>query len=382
MERKRAVELLIQEVDKIPHLKTLPHNNDEFRLWLKNVGNIVNEALDPDDRSKYHDASQFLSFIRSPHEEDLKQKDYINEIVRYEIVLKSIIQKYEILGTMGERDKGGEVENKVNKKEVMTFLKDKMGNIIGDLRVLSDKCNRDVDRKYPFNYEYYLEELNRIMVAVEQINPEAVKDMSLLEDAKNKGKTSGSMTGEQDAKLREISAVADKLLSRIHQTPNLEPPKVPSVRTEKNLISESKENWEAIEREFGITKRGFGRRINFVTDPFKRTIIFRDVEQAFALASSGFSKPAVILAGGVIEELLRLYLDFKGFKPIKKDFDGYIQTCEQEDLLKAGIFRLSDSVRHFRNLVHLSKEETKRHTISKSIAKGAVASIFTIANDF
>ena len=26
---------------------------------------------------------------------------------------------------------------------------------------------------------------------------------------------------------------------------------------------------------------------------------------------------AVILAGGVIEELLRLYLEYKGFKPIK-----------------------------------------------------------------
>jgi len=130
-----------------------------------------------------------------------------------------------------------------------------------------------------------------------------------------------------------------------------------------------------------ITKTSFGRKINFVSDSFRRKIIFRDVEQAFSLASSGFPKPAVILAGGVIEELLRLYLEYKGFKPIKNDFDGYIQTCEKEGLLKKGISRLSDSVRHFRNLVHLEKEETKRHTISKSNAKSAVASIFTIAND-
>jgi hypothetical protein len=115
---------------------------------------------------------------------------------------------------------------------------------------------------------------------------------------------------------------------------------------------------------------------------FRRTIIFRDVEQAFILASSGFSKPAVILAGGVIEEMLRLYLEHKQIKPINNSFDGYIQTCEQKGILKEGISRLSDSARHFRNLVHLSKEETKRHTISKSAAKGAVASIFTIANDF
>jgi hypothetical protein len=144
----------------------------------------------------------------------------------------------------------------------------------------------------------------------------------------------------------------------------------------------SKATWKAIESEFGITKTGFGRKINFITDAFKRTIIFRDVEQAFTLASSGFSKPAVILAGGVIEELLRLYLQYKQIKPIKDDFDGYIQTCQQKGLLEVGISRLSDSTRHFRNLVHLSKEKTKKDTTSKSKAKGAVASIFTIADDF
>jgi len=118
------------------------------------------------------------------------------------------------------------------------------------------------------------------------------------------------------------------------------------------------------------------------SDNFRRNIIFRDVENASQLASSGFSKPAVILEGGVIEELLRLYLEYKNISPISDNFDGYIKTCEQKGLLKVGISRLSDSARHFRNLVHLSKEESKRHTISKSTAKGAVASIFTIANDF
>ena len=260
--------------------------------------------------------------------------------------------------------------------------KDKTGNIVGDLRVLSGKCNRDVDRKYPFNYEYYLKELNRILVEVKQIQPETVEDIGLVEDAKNKSRAPGSMTGEQDAKLREISAVADKLLSRLHQTINTELPKGSTVRKEKNSISESKANWKAIEREFGITKRGFGRKINFISDNFRRNIIFRDVEHAFILASLSFAKPAVILAGGVIEELLRLYLEYKDITPINNSFDGYIQTCEQKGLLKAGISRLSDSARYFRNLVHLSKEETKRHTISKSTAKGAVASIFTIANDF
>lgn len=144
----------------------------------------------------------------------------------------------------------------------------------------------------------------------------------------------------------------------------------------------SKANWKAIESEFDITKTGFGRRINFITDSFKRTIIFRDVEQAFVLASLGFSKPAVILAGSVIEELLRLYLEYKNIPPLSNTFDGYIRTCEQHGLLKDSVSRLSHSVRQFRNLVHLSAEENKKHTLSKATAIGAVSSIFTIASDF
>jgi|SRR3972149_8762682 len=141
-------------------------------------------------------------------------------------------------------------------------------------------------------------------------------------------------------------------------------------------------NWKAIENEFGITKKSFGIKIKFITDPFKRIIIFRDVEQAFVLASLGFSKPAVILAGSVIEELLRLYLECKNVSPISDNFDGYIRTCEQHGLLKDSVSRLSHSVRQFRNLVHLSAEENKKHTLSKATAIGAVSSIFTIANDF
>jgi hypothetical protein len=144
----------------------------------------------------------------------------------------------------------------------------------------------------------------------------------------------------------------------------------------------SKENWEAIRREYDISKKDFGKKIKFVSDSFKRKIIFRDVEHAFVLASQGFPKPSLILAGGVIEELLRLYLEHKNIPVTSKNFVDYIKTCEQKGLLKSGISKLSDSVREFRNLVHLSREETNRYTISKATAKGAVSSIFTIANDF
>ncbi len=139
--------------------------------------------------------------------------------------------------------------------------------------------------------------------------------------------------------------------------------------------------WNDIQKDFDISKRAFGKKIGFVTNSFKRKIIFRDIQQGYILAASGFSKPAVILAGSVIEELLRIYLKSKGITPATKTFDSYIKACEAKRLLKSAIHRLTDSVRYFRNLVHLEKEDSARATISKATAKGAVASIFTIAND-
>ena len=143
-----------------------------------------------------------------------------------------------------------------------------------------------------------------------------------------------------------------------------------------------RETWRDIYEDYDVKKLTFAKNINFVTESYKRKAIFRDIEQAYILAKIGFSKPAVIPAGSVIEELLRLYLKSKNIKAISNTFDGYIKTCEQHGLLKGAISRLSDSVRHFRNLVHLEGEMTARHKISKATATSAVASIFIISNDF
>jgi hypothetical protein len=140
--------------------------------------------------------------------------------------------------------------------------------------------------------------------------------------------------------------------------------------------------WRAIETEYDESKRSFAKKINFVKDQFKRKVIFRDVEQAFLLAHHGFSKPSVVLAGGVIEELLRLYLESKNIRPARNNLDSYIKACEDNGLLKTAIHRLADSIRQFRNIVHLERESSSKYSISKATAKGAVSSVFTIANDF
>ncbi|MDR3596565.1 hypothetical protein [Clostridium sp.] len=140
--------------------------------------------------------------------------------------------------------------------------------------------------------------------------------------------------------------------------------------------------WITIHTEYEITKPEVEAKINFVPEEYKREIIFRDIEQSYLLVQQGFFKPAVILTGSVIEELLRLYLLAKSVKPENNSFDEYIKSCETNNLITKGIKGLTDSIRHFRNLVHLEKEDIPKRTITKANAKSAVASLFSIIHDF
>jgi hypothetical protein len=188
-------------------------------------------------------------------------------------------------------------------------------------------------------------------------------------------------------KFKNLEQTMEDFFIRHGSFLNMKNKKITSSPFQQNLGAsfgqqDSRDTWKDIQSNFDISKLTLAKKINFVTDKHKKGIILRDIEHAYILANLGFSKPAVILAGGVIEELLRLYLEHKKIRPPEDKFVEYVKTCEQNKLLKSGISKLSDSVRQFRNLIHLVNEKTKTHTISKSAAKGAVASIFTIANDF
>jgi len=179
-----------------------------------------------------------------------------------------------------------------------------------------------------------------------------------------------------------LKAALGRVCQSNHKTDKMKEQEKPEGSILMMSSRSSKENWESIRSEYGISKKDFGKKINFVSDSFKRKIIFRDIEHSFVLASQGFSKSALILAGGVIEELLKLYLEYNKIQTKNMRFVDYIKACDDNRLLKRRVSRLTDSIRDFRNLVHLDNEETKSHTVSKATAKGAVASIFTISNDF
>jgi len=140
--------------------------------------------------------------------------------------------------------------------------------------------------------------------------------------------------------------------------------------------------WQYIAEDFDTTKNEFGRKINFIKEPFKRKVIFRDVQHAYILWKIGLYKPSVILSGGVTEELLRLYLEYKKVKTKDNTFAEIIKLCEENKILMSAVHNLSSAIRHFRNFVHIAKEKDRKHSVSKPTATAALAAIFTIANDF
>lgn len=149
----------------------------------------------------------------------------------------------------------------------------------------------------------------------------------------------------------------------------------------KNKKTRADISWTLIKKELKIDKTTLSKRLNkFIKNDFKRGIILRDIGIAHSLLSFGFYKESVIISGGVIEEILRLFLLSKKIDS-KNTFNEYIKTCEQNSLLKSGISRLSDFLREFRNLVHLEREITKQDTVNLSVAKSAVFSIFTIIDE-
>ena len=251
------------------------------------------------------------------------------------------------------------------------------------------------------NIPDYTDEVNRIITVLKRELPDSFADVDVVTSLGTEWRNVKA-TGVQQSrdlaehlvqsKMTRLRNVAEKLAKRLDKistqsgtmteggNARAKRPNARALDAATDVVNVT-DVWHMIENDYGVSKKTFGKRINFVKDPFKRKVILRDIEQAYALARYGFNKPAVVLAGGVIEEILRLCLERKNIAPGRDDLNSYIEACFKEKLLKGATQRSADSVRQFRNIVHLKEESSPRHTISKATAKGAVASIFTIVND-
>jgi len=96
MNREKAIELLKHALTEIPTLRKLRHDNQEFELWRDRVRTVIKTALDSEDDKRF--VSYRPIHLRG-HSDDVYQEDYLKDLENYETALKSIIQKYELLGT-------------------------------------------------------------------------------------------------------------------------------------------------------------------------------------------------------------------------------------------------------------------------------------------
>ena len=103
IDEKRAIELLKEALSEIPHLKELRYDNQEFILWFDKVRDIIQVGLDENDRQRFP-SSRKVTITTSgdlPSDDDF-QRLHLIMLERYETVLQSIIQKYEMVGLEGE----------------------------------------------------------------------------------------------------------------------------------------------------------------------------------------------------------------------------------------------------------------------------------------
>lgn len=98
------------------------------------------------------------------------------------------------------------------------------------------------------------------------------------------------------------------------------------------------------------------------------------------MSQIGFDKSSIILAGGVIEEILLHLLQSKGCSVQGKKFFELINLAKQESIFEKSIHGLLDPLRDFRNLVHIEKER-KEFSADKAMAKTAISALFLIIKE-
>lgn len=100
MDKREAIELLKQCLNKVPKLRELHQDNQKFTLWFDNARNIIKAALTPDDLKRFSFAQPIFS--KDFHGGGVYKNIYLAKLTGYETAILSIIQKYEILGIEAE----------------------------------------------------------------------------------------------------------------------------------------------------------------------------------------------------------------------------------------------------------------------------------------
>ena len=103
MDMSEAIKHIKKAVDEeIPHLKQLKYDNQEdYYLWHSKMQNILEASFGKasDKYIEFCRIARFIEFSRNfSIQKNFKQNLYLDNLTKLEMVLKSIIQKYEMLG--------------------------------------------------------------------------------------------------------------------------------------------------------------------------------------------------------------------------------------------------------------------------------------------
>jgi hypothetical protein len=101
-------------------------------------------------------------------------------------------------------------------------------------------------------------------------------------------------------------------------------------------------------KKIGVGKKGL---FNFVKDKKTKNILTRDCAYAEICIEQKMFKPAIILYGSIIEEILRDKLKSKD------NFETLIDKIEKEKSIEPSLLRKIDFIRDFRNYVHIFLEK-------------------------
>ena len=93
MDKKEAIQFLLEKLGETHHLSTLPYNNIEHPLWRNSVEDVLEEIFG-------RDSTEYRRFYETRAQVGPKypQRDYLRLLKNRAITIQSIINKYETLG--------------------------------------------------------------------------------------------------------------------------------------------------------------------------------------------------------------------------------------------------------------------------------------------
>ena len=124
MDKDKAIEIIKSAADEIPHFRTLRYDNQEFKIWRNKIKKIL-KAVFGENSDDYTDFVEVEMSNKDYYADRKLQEQYVHNLDSYEVLLKSILETYEITGILAASEIG-QVPAPEDTAEAANLLFDKM----------------------------------------------------------------------------------------------------------------------------------------------------------------------------------------------------------------------------------------------------------------